>query len=224
MLAKTALLGLLPAFTAATAVHQHPHPARAVPGLALHPRQTNTPTEKCIDDVLSAIEAAVSPFPPTPRELVGMTDINPIDNPCDYTPPASMASAFTSYSREVVSWVSESWPKVTSALAACGSESSEEVDGFARAWNLIVCTTDVNEGGAGSKPTTATTTTTTGEGAVKTTAAQSGSGSETTGTGTGTGTAPTGSTSSSTAGAARETGLVAGIVAVVGFVGAVAAL
>lgn len=138
-----------------------------------------------------------------------------------------MASAFTSYSSKVVSWVSESWPKVTSALAKCGPGASSDIDDFARAWNLIVCTNDAI--GGGSKPTA----TPTGDGAVQTTAAESGSESRTRATGTAltgsqttntAGTGSAGSERSSTAGAARETGFVAGVVAAVGLVAAVAAL
>ncbi|KAK0743075.1 hypothetical protein B0T18DRAFT_391923 [Schizothecium vesticola] len=212
MLSKAALLAILPALVASSQIlHPHAHQPHQA-------RQTNAADATAC---LGEIEAAAS-FPMLPKELVGLTDIKPIINPCDYTPPVAMAAAFSSFEKDLLSWVSGSWPKVTSALSKCPSLSSE-VEGFARAWDQIVCT-DKN----GSGPTA------TSNGGVQPTGNPDGS--QTTGAGSATTvTALTGSQTTNTAGSAtsqgtksagmaRETGFVAGVIAVAGFVGAVVAL
>ncbi|KAK5658162.1 hypothetical protein OQA88_2135 [Cercophora sp. LCS_1] len=172
------------------------------------PRQTSTP-DADVSSCLAAIEAVGSTFPTIPRELVGLTDIEPITDLCNYTPPATMATAFSSFSTVLVSWVEENWPKVTSAAEECPSLSSD-VDGFKRAWDLIICTDGIG-GGA--------TATSTGGDAVPTsiggaeTGSVVGSLSRTVATGTGTQTAGTQSTTAKGAAGARETGFVKGIIA-----------
>jgi len=213
MFSKATLLAILPALVASSQV---PHPRAHQPHQA---RQTNPADATAC---LGEIEAVGSSFPMIPKELVGLTDIKPITNPCDYTPPAAMATAFSSFEKDLLSWVSENWPKVTSVLSKCPSLSSE-VEGFARAWDQIVCT-DKN----GSGPTA------TSSGGVQPTGSPDGS--QTTGAGSATtATALTGSQTTNTvgsaasqgtkiAGVARETGFAAGVIAVAGFVGAVVAL
>ncbi|KAK0620146.1 hypothetical protein B0T14DRAFT_520673 [Immersiella caudata] len=187
MLSKTLLL--LPALAAASNIH---------------PRQT---ASSC----LASIESLVSAFPTVPDSLVGLTDEAPITDPCKYTPPASKASAFSSYQSAVVSWVGENLPKVTSLIAEQCPELEKEVGGLEERWglDLLVCSTALDAvTGAGTTATTSTTT---------------GSGAGTTGGASTTGTAGAQSTTKTGAGA-RETGFVAGVVAVVGVVGAVVAL
>ncbi|KAK4448424.1 hypothetical protein QBC34DRAFT_381334 [Podospora aff. communis PSN243] len=168
---------------------------------------------------LAAIDSLVSAFPTVPDSLVGLTDEAPITDPCNYTPPATKASAFSSFQSAVVSWAGENLPKVNSVVAAC-PELSKSVDGIEERWglDLIVCSTDLQSAtgtgaGAGAGATPSETTTTGGS-------------ASTTGTGTGPGTtggAGAQSTTSTGAGA-RETGFVAGVAAVLGAVGAVVAL
>lgn len=203
---KTLLLLLLPALAAASHL---PH----------LPRQTSSPdTSSC----LAAIEAVGSTFPTIPEELVGMTDIEPITDPCNYTPLATMASAYSSFATVLLDWVSENWPKVTSAAEQC-PEIASEVDGFARAWDLIVCT----EQGPGATKTGADEAQPTATESVHEHQSSSGTAigtlSRTQATGTGTAAAGAQSTTKSAAGA-RETGFVAGVVAAVGIIGAVVAL
>lgn len=204
MPSKFLLLVFLPALAAASHI---PH----------QPRQTS-PAQ--VSACLAALESVGSSFPTVPPELVGLTDIAPITNPCDYTPPAAMATVFSSFETVLQSWVSENWPKVISALGQCPSISSE-VEGFARAWDQIICTDKNGQG-------TATTTRT---GNVLPTATGGAGGSVVGGSLTqmqtqATSTAGSAGVKSSTnsAGGASETGFVAGVVAVVGLVGAVVAL
>ncbi|KAK3386526.1 hypothetical protein B0H63DRAFT_137170 [Podospora didyma] len=203
---------ILPAFAAAAAAIQP------------LPRQTSSSSDPKASACLAAIESVGSSFPTIPRELVGMTDINPITDPCNYTPPAAMATAFSSFSTVLASWVSENWPKITSEVEKCPSISSD-VDGFARAWDQIICT-DKNSGDGGAAAATTTPTTTGGTGKVlpTTSATDSGSLTQPTQASSTAGSAGVNSTSTKSAGGARETGFVAGIVAAVGFVGAVVAL
>jgi hypothetical protein len=211
MLSKAALLAILPALVASSQI-LHPR--------AHQPHQARQTSAADATACLGEIEAVGSSFPMIPKELVGLTDIKPIANPCDYTPPAAMATAFSSFEKDLLSWVSENWPKVTSALSKCPSLSSE-VEGFARAWDQIVCT---DKNGSGPTPTS--------NGGVPPTGSPDGS--QTTSNAT-TATAVTGSQTTNTAGSAasqgtkdagvaRETGFVAGVIAVAGFVGAVVAL
>ncbi|KAK0752463.1 hypothetical protein B0T18DRAFT_426919 [Schizothecium vesticola] len=120
---RSAALTLLPALAAASQVH-HPHV----------PRQTSSPGASAC---LASIESVVSSFPTIPRELVGITDIKPITDPCNYTPPATMATAFSSFQSVVVSWVSENWPKVTAVVEQC-PEVKVDVEGFEKAWDILL--------------------------------------------------------------------------------------
>jgi hypothetical protein len=173
---------------------------------------------------LASIDSLVSAFPTVPDSLVGLTDEAPITDPCNYTPPATKASAFSSFQSAVVSWVGENLPKVNSVVAAC-PELGKSVDGLEERWglDLIVCSTDLQAvTGTGA----VAGTTTTGAAAGATGGSGTTDGASTTGTGTGTrttGAAGAQSTTSTGAGA-RETGFVAGVAAVVGVVGAVVAL
>lgn len=187
------------------------------------PRQT-TPAEASA--CLAAVMAVGSTFPTVPPELVGITDVSPITNPCDYTPPAAVATAFSSFESVLLSWVSENWPKVTSALEKCPAISSE-VAGFAKAWEGVVCTNKIQTlstgtgTGSGVKPTGTPTTTKSGDESL--TRIETQTQATTTGSGSGPGPGEVRNTSKS-AGGASETGFVAGIVAAAGFVGAVMAL
>ncbi|KAK1749608.1 hypothetical protein QBC47DRAFT_440258 [Echria macrotheca] len=208
---RTPTLTLLPLIgitTVTVTASTHPH--------LNQPRQTGSPAAS---SCLASVESIASSFPVIPQDLIGLTDIKPITDACNYTPPATMASDFSSFSSAVNSWVQENWPKVTSVVAKC-PEIQSDVDGFEKAWDFLICSTGTGGGSAAS------TTTGGGTSGETTPAAPTGTVVNTIGTET-TGTAGSGaqSTTKSAAGV-RETRLVnlKGVVAVVGAVGAVVAL
>ncbi|KAB5555090.1 infection structure specific protein [Coniochaeta sp. 2T2.1] len=178
----------------------------------------------CISDLMSIY----SSLPTPPPEIFSWEEANTITDPCSITIPASLSSAFSSYESEALSWFSEHSAEIEDALSDCPLYSSlAPGDGDAP---VDVCTERV--GGGGGQVTTTreegddddTKTTDAAGTTTRTTAGRTtGTGTTSTPTGSGTGAGQVASTQSGNVGP-RETGFVAGAVALAGFLGVVAAL
>ncbi|KAB5513086.1 hypothetical protein GE09DRAFT_637596 [Coniochaeta sp. 2T2.1] len=179
----------------------------------------------CISDLMSVY----SSLPTPPPEILSWEESNTIADPCSITVPASLSSAFSSYESQALSWFSEHSDALEDALSNCPLYSSlVPGDGDAP---VDVCTEGSGGRGGGGQVTTTkeegdddntkitdavgTTTRTTGR--------TTGTGTTSTPTGSGTGAGQVASTQSGNVGP-RETGFVAGAVALAGFLGVVAAL
>ena len=152
----------------------------------------------CITALLS-IESSL-PTPPPALLSYEMTASVPSD-PCAFTPPGDLGPAYSSYSKEIISWYSAHSAELSSALAHCPTLS-----GFDTATDNFCASTPP----AAGKTTNAPAGKTTGPAAT-----------DAAGT---TGSSGTGATSVSKAGAPRETGMAVAAIAAVGLLGAVAAM
>ncbi|KAK0743990.1 hypothetical protein B0T18DRAFT_431155 [Schizothecium vesticola] len=205
MLVPTFTLTALATFAHASANHIA-HPAHVNRDLV--PRQTGSDPlagAACASDLLSIAGSL-----PTPPAALLTGDFATMTDPCSYSVPTSIASEFSAYSSELISWASAVEPQISSALAKCPELASELAGPIAEASNSLLCSTSSGLGGGGSAP--APTGSAGGAGA-------GGSGSTPTG---GSGTKAPGNTS--TAGGPRETGFAVGVMAFAGLIGAVAAL
>lgn len=234
MLSQSLLIAL--AATAATAHYHgaiHPGALAAKRDLHIAARQTQTDdgsgvATACLDGLMSIY----SSLPTPPPQLVDWEETASITDPCSITIPASVSAAFSSYESEALSWYTQHSSEIFSALSQCPQYSSVAAGGGGAP---AVCTG--HAGGAGVGGGSATTTgggddTTTSTDAAgkasttttpKTTGTASPTGSKSSGSGSSATSAGAASTKSTNAGP-RETGFVAGAVAVAGFLGVVAAL
>ena len=173
----------------------------------LLPRQTQTGLPACV----SELEAVATNFPQLPKVLMGMTDneTDPVTDICKFTPPATLASALSAFQTSVVSWYDANWPKLESVVSKC-PEASGDLSLASQAMSMYVCSPTLGGGSVASPTTTA--------------AGTGGGNAQASGTTRTTGGAGAQSTTKSGSGAARETGFIAGVVAAVGLIGAVAAL
>ena len=186
------------------------HPAHVNRDLV--PRQTGSDPlagAACASDLLSIAGSL-----PTPPAALLTGDFATVTDPCSYSVPTSLASEFSSYSSELISWVSAIEPQVSSALAKCPELAGELAGPIAEASNSLLCSTSAPGLGGGSNAP-APTGSAGGAGA----GGSGGSGSTPTG---GSGTKAPGNTS--TAGGPKETGFAVGVMAFAGLIGAVAAL
>lgn len=193
------LASLLPALVAASHL-QHA------------PRQTEAPDAA---SCLAALTSIGNP-PPIPEEFASMTAVEPMADPCNYTPPATLASAYSSYSTAAMEWMSQHGAEVTSVLEQCPDLASQ-VNALASA--AMLCTA---QGATPAEPTEGAAEPTPTESVDEPeTPAEDGADTPTQTQGTGNGTAAAGATSAtSSAAGVKETSFVAGVVAVVGVVGA----
>lgn len=181
------------------------HPAHVNRDLV--PRQTDALAgAACAADLLS-IAASI----PTPPAALLEGDFATITDPCSYTVPSSIASDYSVYSSQLLSWASVNEPKLSAAISKCPELAPQ----IAEASNSLLCSTNPPVLG-GAVPTATPTGSAGGSGAGT---AAGGSGSTPT---EGSGTKAPGNTS--TAGGPRETGFAVGVMAVAGIIGAVAAL
>ncbi|OIW28661.1 hypothetical protein CONLIGDRAFT_389627 [Coniochaeta ligniaria NRRL 30616] len=207
---------LLLALAAATAVSANYHPVALAAKRDLIARQSSTDETAAATSCLSAVLSIYSSLPTPPPEILSWEQTAAFTDPCSISIPASIAPAFSSYESEALSWFTAHSSELFSALSQCPQESSA-VGGS----TPDICTGGAGGGGGAGKTTTTDAagnagTTTKGTG---TTAAATGS-AGTAGTSTGAGAA---ASTHSNAGP-RETGFVAGAVAVAGLLGVVAAL
>lgn len=201
MLVPTFTLTALATLAHASANHIA-HPAHVNRDLA--PRQTDALAgAACAADLLS-IAASI----PTPPAALLEGDFASVTDPCSYSVPTSIASDFSAYSSELLSWASVNEPKLSAAISKCPELAPQ----IAEASNSLLCSTDPPVLGGGV-PTATPTGSAGGSGA-----------------GTAAGGSPTGGSdtkapgNTSTAGGPRETGFAVGVMAVAGIIGAVAAL
>lgn len=201
MLVPTLTLTALATFAHASANHIA-HPAHVNRDLV--PRQTDALAgAACASDLLS-IAASI----PTPPAALLQGDFATVTDPCSYSVPSSIASDFSAYSSELLSWASVNEPKLSAVISKCPEIAPQ----IAEASNSLLCSTDPPV--LGSAVPTATPTGSAGGSGAGTAAGGSGS--------TPTDTKAPGNTS--TAGGPRETGFAVGVMAVAGIIGAVAAL
>ncbi|RKU48849.1 hypothetical protein DL546_007655 [Coniochaeta pulveracea] len=248
MLTQRFLVSLLPVLAAADALHPALLAARG--GVELLNRQADaTPTgadpsetgSGSAKDCASAILSVVTSVPSPPPEYLSWAATVSVTDPCHFSIPSSLSSAFKSYESEAVSWYSAHSSELSSALSQCPQYSSVASGG---AIPTNFCTgggggaglTSSDAGTSGTMTTEAGTETT---GSAETTVAAGSSGAagttggaETTGaSGSKTSSGASGSKTSSASSTSatpnaghRENGLVGAVVAAVGFVGVVAAL
>lgn len=224
MLASPLLLALAAA-TAVTAssYHQAIHPGALAAKRDLVARQSSTDDgTSAATSCLSGLMSIYSSLPTPPPEILSWEQTATFDDPCSITVPGSISAAFSSYESEALSWYTAHSSDLDAALSQCPQYSS--VAGGSGDSAPPVCTGGSGVGGSGAGATT--TTDSAGQVSTTTTAKSS------SGTGTSAG-AGSGASSTTSAGAAstqsknagpRETGFVAGAVAVAGFLGVVAAL
>jgi hypothetical protein len=217
MLVPTFTLTALATVAHASANHIA-HPAHVNRDLV--PRQTIDAGvgAACASDLLS-IAASI----PTPPAALLEGEFATITDPCSYSVPTSIASDYSAYSSELLSWASVNEPKLSSALAKCPELAAP----IAEASNSLLCSTSPPVLGGGATAPAPT-------GSAGGSGSGSGSGSGAGGSGStptgGSGSTPTGGSGSnaggntSTAGGPRETGFAVGVMAFAGLVGAVAAL
>lgn len=210
--------------------HDAVHPAHLAAKRDLHiaARQTQTASASnagasASADVacLSSLASLYSALPTPPPQLESWEMSATITDLCDITVPASIAPAFSSYETEVLSWYSAHSAEVSSALSECPQFSSSPAMCSGSSAVVVVGSSSAMNSGSASATNTAQTTETTSTGTTSSTGSKSsGSASQ------------TGSTTTSASAAAshtqnagsRETGFVAGVVAVAGLVGVVAVL
>jgi hypothetical protein len=169
----------------------------AVNYMAILPRATPSSAadaSQCASDALSI----VSSMPTPPPALVSDLTEHPQTDPCHFSLPQSISAEYSSYSVEVLSWLSGHKDELTSLAAECSVLSSYT--------SLVnVCTSGHAAGGSSDVKTTAAQTTAAG-------ATQTGSGS---GNFSKTATGPPKTTSSNAAGA-LETGISFAVLAAAG--------
>ncbi|KAH8911170.1 hypothetical protein BR93DRAFT_964984 [Coniochaeta sp. PMI_546] len=225
MLTAPILLGLA-ATTATAFYHEAIHPGALAAKRDLVARQSSTDSgASAATSCLSGLLSIYSSLPTPPPAIVSWEESATFTDPCSITIPASISAEFSSYESQALSWFTAHSSELYSALSQCPQYSS--VAGGAGDSAPPVCTAGTGGGsGSGSGSGAGTTTTTD---ASTTTTKTSGT---TSATGSGSGSSA-GSSSTTSAGAAstqsknagpRETGFVAGAVAVAGFLGVVAAL
>lgn len=233
MLTKTFLISLLPALAAAESLHAALLAARG--GIELVNRQADAtatgadPTgtglsdaEDCASAVLSVVTSAPTPAP----EYISWAATVSVTDPCHFSVPASLSSAFSSYESAAVSWYSAHSSELASALSKCPQYSSVAGGG---ATPTDFCTS--GGGGAGltsaDAGTTGTMTTEAGAGTTggaETTAAAGTTGAAGTTDASGSMTSSAASTSATPNAGHKENGLVGVAVAAAGFLGVIAAL
>lgn len=211
MHSKSLLIAL--AATASAEFALHPHHNAVKRGLAA--RETASATGGSDAGCLTGLVSLYSSLPTPPPELISYETEHPQTDPCSFSVPDSLTSAFSSYETAVSSWANDHMSDISSALSACPAASS-----YSSLTDLGSCST-----GAGKA---------TGTGDINITAATTQSGGDVTGTpggdngsnggNGGNGSSGSGGSSVSKAAAPRETGFVAGAIAAAGFLGAVAAL
>lgn len=167
-------------------------------------RETATLDDAC-QTAIASVLPIYSEIPTPPLDLLSAT--LPAD-PCE-TPSfsGSLASEYSSYTSEILEWYSSNSAELLSALASCAELSSYATE-------VPVCSKD-------TPYHTSVIEATTTEGSYSTGAA---SGAGKTGAEYSTTAAASSPSRVSTAGAARETGLIAAAIAGAGFLAAVAAL
>lgn len=235
MLAQPLLLALA-ATSVAAFYHEGIYPAAfaAKRDLELVARQTQVPSlvsgtpvttaTACLESLMSLY----SSLPTPPPQLVSWEQTASVTDLCSISIPSSLSSAFSSYETEASSWYSDHSSAIDAALSACPQYSSAAAS---------MCSVTTGGAGGGTATTTGggnmTTTgsgasgtrmaTTTGQttGTTSSAASKSSGGASHSGSGTSGATAAASSTHNA---APRETGFVAGAVAVAGFLGVVAAL
>lgn len=227
MLASPLLLALAAA-TAVTAssYHQAIHPGALAAKRDLVARQSSTDDgTSAATSCLSGLMSIYSSLPTPPPEILSWEQTATFDDPCSITVPGSISAAFSSYESEALSWYTAHSSELDAALSQCPQYSS--VAGGAGDSAPPVCTGGTGSGVGGSGAGATTTTDSAGQASTTTTAKTSGT------TNTGSAGTSSGASSTTSAGAAstqsknagpRETGFVAGAVAVAGFLGVVAAL
>lgn len=153
---------------------------------------------QCVDEWMSLL----SSLPTPPPEVVSYEETATETNPCSFTVPSSLSSAYSSYESVASSWYTAHSSELTSFFSQCGPSYTD----------LNYCSTTTGGTGSGSSLTTTaggTTTTSVSSGSATTSSSSSSS--------------TTSGTASQNAGP-RETGLVSVGVLIAGFVGVVAAL
>jgi hypothetical protein len=147
----------------------------------------------------------ISSLPTPPPAIVSDAITNPQTNPCSFTPPSSLSSAYSVYSSELLSWASANEGELASVISEC-----PEISSYASM--VPICSTAV-EGALGS----ALGGSTSGASAAESTGTSGGS------SGTESSSAPTGSSTGAggDSGASRQGGAAAVALAVAGAVAAV---
>jgi hypothetical protein len=220
----------------------------------LHIAARQTQTDDDSGDIASAtacyssLTSIFSSLPTAPADVLDWESTATITDACSFTFPTSLSSAISSFESEVESWYSKYSADIDSALSQCPKYSSIVGTGLGGGYgDSPICTTDDSGGaggvgGSGSGRTTTTTDDDDDEPATTSTSSTRGAGgaggaaTTTTSSRTTATTSPTSSRSGTSATSAaatakpsgnagsRKTGFVAGVVAVAGFLGAVAAL
>ncbi|KAH8172245.1 hypothetical protein LIA77_09013 [Sarocladium implicatum] len=122
------------------------HVLHAAPALkrdleAIQARATDTPdisdiSDECRTAALDLVKTIPTPGPKIQSDALK----NPqTGDPCDFSTPSSLSSEYSSYSEELVSWLSGHTAEVSSAYAACSDIA--DLGGDA----LAVCSTEIPE-------------------------------------------------------------------------------
>lgn len=203
-------------FTVATlaAVASAQLPALVRREFLLEARETQSMDPTCQSAIASVLPIySEIPIPPSDLESITLPS-----NPCE-TPSltGSLASEYSSYTSEVLAWYSSNSAELLSALASCS-----QLAAYATA--VPVCSSLASEVLSSASAITVTSAYTS---PVTTAEATTTKSAQTTANSAATAATKSAASSASvvvTAGGTRETGFVAGIVGVIGFVAAVAAL
>lgn len=211
---------VLPVLAAVVAAEQAIHPGHLAVKRELVARQTATPTAGAGGDgadaeCLSALMGLYSTIPTPPPEVLSFAGdaATATGDLCTLSIPETIKPAYSSYEAEVVSWLKDNEKGISSALDECPQYSAMAESALNSAAGACSTAPAGGAGGAGS-----------GSGSGSGNATQtSGSAQSTGGSGTTGGNGSPDPSIPPNAGA-RNTGFLAGAVAVAGFVGAVAAL
>jgi hypothetical protein len=151
------------------------------------------------------------PIPPAELQTVSLPS-----DPCE-TPALTgdLADEYTSYTSELLGWYTAHSSELFGALSGCSELSDYATD-------VPVCSTEAAEGTKGPYGASATATGKAPESATVYSSGAAGTSASAAASTKASG--PSGASAVATAGAAHENGFIAGVIAVIAFVGAVAAL